>query len=105
VDTEQAQDEERRPDWEQKALEALRWDWDTAYVIGRDDEHGWYAGRRDKIGELITDSDPDALRREIAQNYTLKPVPRKPGPRARAHRPALVLGAEAGELLTETAEP
>jgi hypothetical protein len=91
--------------WEQDALEALRRDWDTAYRIGYDEEHGWYAARRDQIGALITTEDPDALRREIADDYVLMPVPREPRARAHADQRAGVLGADAGELLTESAEP
>lgn len=90
--------------WEEKALEALRWDWDTAYIIGHDEEHGWFAGRRDKIGALITAEDPEALRREIAEDYALKPVPREPRPRGREAPAGRVLGAEPGELLTESPE-
>jgi hypothetical protein len=71
MDAEQTQSEGGLPGWEEKALEALRWDWDTAYMIDHDDEHGWYAGRRDRIGELITADDPDALRRKIAENYAI----------------------------------
>jgi hypothetical protein len=95
MDAEQTQSEGVLPGGEEKALEALRWDWDTAYLIGYDEEHGWYAGRRDRIGELITADDPDALRRKIAENYAIKPVPARaaptggdPDPRARpGHRP------------------
>ena len=105
MDTEQAQDECGLSAWEAHALEALRWDWDTAYLIGHDDEHGWYAGRRDKIGALITAHDPDSLRREIAANYALKPVPREPRPRREIQTAGRVLGAEPGELLTGSAEP
>jgi hypothetical protein len=91
--------------WEQDALEALRWDWDTAYMIGHDDEHGWFAGRLDKIGDLITADDPDALRREIAADYALKPVPRGPAARGGRGGGKLVLGADPGALLTGIAEP
>jgi hypothetical protein len=90
--------------WEEQALEALQWDWDTAYLIGHDDKHGWYAGRRDKIGDLITTADPDALRREIAKDYAVRPVPREPR-RGQADGGTRVLGADAGDLLTESAEP
>ena len=86
------------------ALEALRWDWDTAYMIGHDEEHGWYAARKDKIGELITADDPDALRREIAENYAMKPVPREPLRRKGAQTVVPVLGTEPGEVLTGSPE-
>jgi len=96
------QPEGSRRHWEE-ALEAVRWDWDTAYIIGHD-EHGWHAGRRDKIGHLITAADPAEPRREIAEDYELKPVPREPMRRRLADR-ACVLGADAGELLTDSTEP
>jgi hypothetical protein len=48
--------------WDEAALEALRWDWDTAYLIGHDDKRGWWAARRDRIGGLLTAGSPDALR-------------------------------------------
>jgi hypothetical protein len=90
--------------WEQDALEALQWDWDTAYLIGHDDEHGWFAGRLDKIGDLITADDPDALRREIAENYATKPVPREPLRREAAQPAGRALGTDPGELLAGSAE-
>jgi hypothetical protein len=105
MDTEQTQGEGGPLGREEKALEALRWDWDTAYVIGHDDEHGWYDGRRDRIGELITADDPDALRRKIAENYAIKPVPREPRRRTETRTPGRVLGTDPGELMTRSAEP
>jgi hypothetical protein len=57
-------------------LEALRWDWGEAYLIGHDDERGWWAARRDRIGSLLTGADPDALRGQIRADYALKRVPR-----------------------------
>jgi hypothetical protein len=90
--------------WEQDALEALRWDWDTAYLIDHDEENGWHAARKDKIGELITADDPDALRREIAGNYAMKPVPREPLRRKAPQTAGRALGTEPGELLTGSAE-
>jgi hypothetical protein len=62
---------------EHDALEALRWDWGEAYLIGHDDEHGWYAGRRDKIGDLLTEAGPDDLRQAIADDYAVKRVGRE----------------------------
>jgi len=89
--------------WEEAALEALRWDW--AYLIGHDDERGWWAARRDRIGALMTTDGPDELRREISEDYALKPVPREPHRRTRVQTARRVLGADPGELLTESAEP
>ena len=58
------------------ALEALRWDWGEAYLIGHDDERGWWAARRDRIGSLLTGADPEGLRAAIRADYALKRVPR-----------------------------
>ena len=33
-----------------EALEAIRFGWGDAYVIGYDDERGYWAARRDRIG-------------------------------------------------------
>lgn len=68
-------DDGPRP-WDEAALEAIRFDWGDAYMIGRDDERGWWAGRRDRIGGLIAKADPEELRRAIADDYSVKPVPR-----------------------------
>jgi hypothetical protein len=58
------------------ALEALRWNWGEAYLIGHDDERGWWAARRDRIGSLLTGTDADGLRAAIRADYALKRVPR-----------------------------
>ena len=63
-----------------QALEALRFHWGDAYEIGEDDEHGWWAKRRDGKGGLITAADPDELRRLIYEDHDLMPVPRDLGP-------------------------
>jgi hypothetical protein len=68
-----AEGSERRDEQE---LAALQWNWGEAYLIGFDDEHGWWASRRDQIGGLITESGPDELTAAIRADYTLKPVPR-----------------------------
>ncbi len=62
-----------------RALEALTWDWGEAYLIGHDDERGWWASRRDQIGDLLTAAGPDGLRRQIRADYALRPVPRAGG--------------------------
>jgi len=63
------------------ALEALRWNWGEAYLIGHDDERGWWAARRDRIGSLLTGTDADGLRAAIRADYALKRVPRDPAAR------------------------
>jgi hypothetical protein len=57
-------------------LAALQWNWGEAYLIGYDDDHGWWASRRDQIGGLITGDSPDELTAQIRADYELKPVPR-----------------------------
>jgi hypothetical protein len=59
-----------------EALEALRWDWGEAYLIGHDDERGWWAARRDRIGSLLIGADPGGLREQIRADYVVKKVPR-----------------------------
>lgn len=60
----------------EQELAALQWNWGEAYLIGCDDDHGWWASRRDQIGGLITEAGPDELRAAIIADYELKPVPR-----------------------------
>jgi hypothetical protein len=69
------QDEDRAP-FPQAALEALRWNWDSAYDIGFDREHGWTARRKDGRGALIEAGWPEELRREILADYMDMPVSR-----------------------------
>jgi hypothetical protein len=90
---------------EQEALEALRFGWGDAYLIGHDAERGYWAARRDSIGGLLTAPDPDGLRDEITEDYAVRPVPREPRRRAEALAPDSALGTDPGELLTECAEP
>jgi hypothetical protein len=47
------------------ALEAIRYGWDTAHLIGYDDKRGYWAARRDRIGGLLTAANPDGLRQAI----------------------------------------
>jgi hypothetical protein len=100
METERAQDEDGLPPWEAGALEALRWHWGETYEIGQDDERGYWAARRDRIGALLTAADPDDLEKAISADYKLRPVPREPladgDPRGRA----LILGTDPGALLS-----
>jgi hypothetical protein len=61
---------------EKDALDALEFDWGEAYMIGRDDERGWWAARRDRIGGYFTALGPDELRAAIRADYDLKAVQR-----------------------------
>jgi hypothetical protein len=90
---------------DENALEALRFGWGDAYLIDYDVEQGYWAARRDKIGGLLTASDPDELRQAITDDYAVKPVPRKPRRRTEARTPERALGTDPGELLTRSPEP
>jgi hypothetical protein len=102
---ERADDESGLSPQDGQELDALRYGWGEAYLIGHDDERGWWAARRDSIGGLMTAEMPEKLRDLIFEDYTLKPVPRAP----QAHRGpdggASALGTDPGELLTRSAEP
>ena len=91
--------------WDQDALEAIRFGWDTAYLIGHDDERGYWAARRDRIGGLLTADTPDELRQAITEDYAVKPVPRRPAPRGARDGGKPVLGADPGALMTGSGEP
>jgi hypothetical protein len=90
---------------DEAALEALRFGWGDAYLIGHDDERGYWAARRDKIGGLLTAGDPDELRNAITEDYAAKPVPREPDALGGRDSGKLILGADPGALLTRSAEP
>lgn len=61
---------------DKEALKELDFDWGEAYLIGHDDKRGWWAGRRDRVGHLLTAPGPDELRAAIRADYEAKPVPR-----------------------------
>ncbi len=60
-------------------LQALRYNWGSAYEIDFSDEHGWRAKRRDGTGEL-TAATPDGLYGAILADYSDRPVPREFAP-------------------------
>jgi hypothetical protein len=91
--------------WERDALDAIRFGWGDAYQIGHDDERGYWAARRDRIGGLLTAGDPDELRQAISDDYSVKPVPREPAARGGRDGGKPILGADPGALLTQSAEP
>ena len=65
--------------WQADELAALVFNWGEAYLIGCDDQHGWWASRRDQVGSLLTGASPDELHAAIVADYELKPVPRDLG--------------------------
>jgi hypothetical protein len=58
------------------ALDALRFDWGTAYEIEGDGDY-WRTRRLDGLGGWLEATNPDALRNKIISDYTLKPVRQK----------------------------
>jgi hypothetical protein len=59
---------------DEQALEALEHDFGAAYMLGYDDERGYWAARRDQIGGLLTEDTPEALRAAIKEDHDMKPV-------------------------------
>jgi hypothetical protein len=55
------------------ALEALRYDWGSAYEIERNG-HEWRARRLDGLGGWMDADSADDLRTQIFSDYALKPV-------------------------------
>jgi hypothetical protein len=90
---------------EQDALEAVNFGWGDAYLIGHDDDRGYWAARRDRIGGLLMAADADELRRAISEDYALKPVPRELLPDIRPDDGEPILGTDPGALLTGRGEP
>jgi hypothetical protein len=56
-----------------KALDALRYDWGSAYEIENADGE-WRARRLDGLGDWIEAEIPDDLRNQILSDFALKPV-------------------------------
>jgi hypothetical protein len=98
-------EDRRLGDVDEEALEALRFGWGDAYLIGHDDERGYWAARRDRIGGLLTAANPEELRQAITEDYAVKPVPREPAERGGRDGGKAVLGADPGALLTRSPEP
>jgi hypothetical protein len=103
--TGRADDENEQRLQDGQELEAIRFGWGDAYLIDFDVERGYWAARRDKIGGLLTASDPDELRKAITEDYAAKPVPREPAACVALDGGEPVLGADPGALLTRSSEP
>ena len=56
-------------------LDALRWHWGEAYVIGHPAPEVWTAERRDNH-ETLRDTTPFGLRDKIIADYIARKVPR-----------------------------
>ena len=52
-----------------RMLDVLRLLWGDDYLIGFDDEHGWWASRRGVVGHIMTAGSPDELGRMIGDDY------------------------------------
>jgi hypothetical protein len=51
-----------------KALDALLLLWEDDYLVGHDDDLGWWASRRGLIGHIITADSPEELGRMINED-------------------------------------
>jgi hypothetical protein len=65
-------------DEDDQELEALRFDWDEVYEIGVGLD-GFWARRRDAVGETMIHEDPGQLRRRIREDYGARPRQALPG--------------------------
>jgi hypothetical protein len=43
--------------------------WDDGYLIGHDDEHGWWASRRGVTGHIITANSPEELGQMLGDDF------------------------------------
>jgi hypothetical protein len=62
------------PDEVKRALEALEPDFGESFMLGYDEEHGWHAARRDRIGGYVDGDTPGELRTAMAESLAMKPV-------------------------------
>lgn len=51
---------------EEQALGVLRALWEPEYLVGYDEEHGWWASRAGVTGHLLVAPGPEELSRELA---------------------------------------
>ncbi|TVZ02105.1 hypothetical protein EAS64_25020 [Trebonia kvetii] len=58
---------------DQDVLAELETHWGESYIIGHDEERGWWAARRDVIGRFFTSPGPDELQEAIAGDYQAEP--------------------------------
>ena len=61
---------------EQDMLAELESRWGEAYIIGHDEERGWWAARRGSIGRFFTAPGPGELQEAIAGDCQAGPGPR-----------------------------
>jgi len=52
-----------------KVLDVLRLLWDDEYLIGHNDEHGWWASRRGVIGHIMTANSPEELGEMLGDDF------------------------------------
>ena len=52
-----------------KALDVLLLLWDDEYLIGHDDEHGWWASRRGVVGHILTANSPEELVQMLGDDF------------------------------------
>jgi hypothetical protein len=54
---------------DEQALDVLRLLWAEAYLIGHDDEHGWWAARRGVTGHILTANTPEELGQALGDDF------------------------------------
>lgn len=52
-----------------KALDVLRLLCEDEYLVGFDDDHGWWASRRGAIGHIMTANSPDELGQMLGDDF------------------------------------
>jgi hypothetical protein len=52
-----------------KVLDVLRLLWEDEYLVGFDDDHGWWASRRSSIGHIMTANSPEELGQMLGDDF------------------------------------
>jgi hypothetical protein len=52
-----------------KVLDVLRLLWEDEYLVGFDDDHGWWASRRGAIGHIMIANSPDELGQMLGDDF------------------------------------
>lgn len=52
-----------------KVLDALRPLWEDEYLVGFDDDHGWWASRLGVIGHIMTANSPEELGQMLGDDF------------------------------------
>jgi hypothetical protein len=55
--------------FDEQALETLGAAWGDLYLLGYDDDHGWWSSRRGRVGGYLAEDTPDELSRAITDDF------------------------------------